>query len=394
MKNVDIPLYETRIENVKIDFGQKYIDTKAKIFYLNSDVDVVAKIRNTDLRKLYFENIEINSKKTDLNKLLHLLNELSYKNPIQIVNQNIKSVPSSAPQQVNLKNIVIEKGVIKTENILYKNLPLSNFSSKLSFKNNNFSLKDASIDVAGGKLTGNMGYNVDKALISVNAETKGVDANKIFEGFLDIKNQIYGELDGSINITTYGADDIERIKNLNGELTFSINDGKMPKLGSLEYLLRAGNLVKSGISGLTLNNVSGLLLPVKHGDFDMIKGDMKIKNGVIDDMKIYSKGKNLSILITGQYELETSKTDLYVLGKLSKNINTILGPVGNASLNSFFNLIPGVNLDGIKDTETIKQINSIPELSLPTDKFRIFRAKVDGDIYSDSFVSTFEWVNK
>ena len=111
-------------------------------------------------------------------------------------------------------------------------------------------------------------------------------------------------------------------------------------------------------------------------------------------MKIYSKGKNLSILITGKYELESSKADIYILGKLSKNINTILGPVGNASLNSFFNLIPGIHLDETKDTEVIKQINSIPELSLPTDKFRIFRAKVDGDISSESFVSTFEWVNK
>ena len=211
---------------------------------------------------------------------------------------------------------------------------------------------------------------------------------------MDIKNQIHGSLDGTINITTFGADDTERTKNLNGKLAFSVNNGKMPKLGSLEYLLRAGNLLKSGISGLTLNNITGLLLPVQQGDFDTIQGDLKIKNGTIDDMKIYSKGQNLSILITGSFDLETSKTDLNILGKLSKNINTVLGPVGNTSLNSFFNLIPGVHLDELKDTEIIKQINSIPELSLPTDKFRIFRATVDGDIYSNSFVSKFEWVNK
>ncbi|MBQ7450650.1 AsmA family protein [bacterium] len=393
-KNVDIPLYETYIDNVKINFSPKYIDTKAKIDYLNSDMNISAKIRNNDFRKLYFENIEIDSKRTDLNKVLYVLNEISYKNPIQIVGQNMKQNTVSAQPPIDLKNLVIERGSIKTDTILYKNLPVSNFSSKLSFKNNNFKLDNVSIDIAGGKLNGELGYNLEKALISVNTKTKGVDANKITEALLDIKNQIYGNLDGSINITTFGADDIERIKNLNGELTFSVNDGKMPKLGSLEYLLRAGNLIKSGISGLTLNNISGLLLPVQHGDFDTIQGNLKIKKGVINDMKIYSKGKNLSILITGQYELESSKTDLYILGKVSKNINTILGPIGNASLNSFFNLIPGVNLDGIKDTDTIKYINSIPELSLPTDKFRIFRAKVDGDIYSDSFVSTFEWVNK
>ena len=393
LKNVDIPLYETHIDDVKIDFSPQYIDIKSQIDYLNSDMNIKAKIKNNNFKKIYIENIDIYSKKTDLNKLLHALNDISNKPNIQIVDSNIKN-DSSEQFPADLKNLVIEKGSIKTDKILYKNLPVSNLSSKLSFKNNHFKLEDTSVDIAGGKLSGDFGYDLRKALISVNTNTKGVDANKISEGLLDIKNQIHGSLDGTINITTFGADDLERKKNLNGNLTFSVNNGKMPKLGSIEYLLRAGNLLKSGISGLTLNNITGLLLPVQHGDFDTIKGDMRIKNGVIEDMKIYSKGKNLSILITGNFDLETSKTDLYILGKLSKNINTILGPVGNASLNSFFNLIPGIHLDELKDTEVIKQINAIPELSLSSDKFRIFRAKVDGDIYSNSFVSKFEWVNK
>ena len=394
LKNVDIPIYETHIDDVKINFSPKYADIKSQIDYFNSDMNITAKIRNNGFKKIYIDNIDIYSKKTDLNKLLHALNEISYKTPIQLVDTNMKQNINSEQIPVDLKNLIIEKGTIKTDKILYKSLPISNISSKLSFKNNNFKLEDTKVDIADGKLSGDFGYDMGKALISVKTNTKGVDANKIAIGLLDIKNQIYGKLDGSINITTFGADDLERMKNLNGKLTFSVNNGKMPKLGSLEYLLRAGNLLKSGVSGLTLNNVTGLLLPVQHGDFDTIKGDMNIKNGVIDDMKIYSKGQNLSILITGDYELESSRTNLFILGKLSKNINTILGPVGNASLNSFFNLIPGVHLDELKDTEVIKQINAIPELSLPGDKFRIFRATVDGDIYSESFVSKFEWVNK
>ena len=392
-KNVDIPFYETHIDDIIINFSPKYVDLKSQIDYFNSDMNISAKVRNNGFKKIYIDNIDISSKKTDLNKLLHALNELSYKTPVQIVEESAKN-NNSEQILLDLKNLVIEKGSIKTDTILYKNLPVNNISSKISFKNNNFKLTDTSVDIAGGKLSGDFGYNLEKALITVNASVKGVDANKVSEGLLDIKNQIHGSLDGTINITTFGADDTERTKNLNGKLAFSVNNGKMPKLGSLEYLLRAGNLLKSGISGLTLNNITGLLLPVQQGDFDTIQGDLEIKNGTIDDMKIYSKGKNLSILITGSFDLETSKTDLNILGKLSKNINTVLGPVGNTSLNSFFNLIPGVHLDELKDTEIIKQINSIPELSLPTDKFRIFRATVDGDIYSNSFVSKFEWVNK
>ena len=121
---------------------------------------------------------------------------------------------------------------------------------------------------------------------------------------------------------------------------------------------------------------------------------MNIVDGLAKNIKIYSKGQNLSILIFGDYNIPTSVADIYVLGKLSKNIDSILGPIGNASLNSFFNLIPGIHLDEAKDTDLIKQINSIPELGLPTNKFRIFRVKIGGDLNSEEFVNTFEWLDK
>lgn len=318
------------------------------------------------------------------------MNEISYSRPIQIVDQ--KTTFEQIP--LDIKKLIIDKGKLKIDEIVYKTLPANNFSASLNLKNGNLHLKDGTIDIAGGKIQGNLNYNFEKGLIAIKAATTEVDANEFAYNFLDIKNQIFGKVNGTADITTFGANDEERLQNLNGELKFNVLNGKMPKLGSIEYLLRAGNLIKGGIQGLTLNNITALLVPVKTGNFNEINGDILLKDGTIKNMKIYSKGENLSILITGNYDLVSNHADINILGKLSKNINTFLGPIGNASINSFFNLIPGLHIDELQDTDLIKQINAIPELGLKTDKFRIFRAIVDGDIYSENFVSKFEWIDK
>ena len=114
-KNVNIPLYETYIDNIKIDFNQKYIDVNTKINYLDSDVNVIAKIKNNRFDKIFIDNIDIYSQKTDLNKLLKLLNEISYKNPIQIVSKNKTQNNTSEQIPIDLKKLIIEKGTIKAD---------------------------------------------------------------------------------------------------------------------------------------------------------------------------------------------------------------------------------------------------------------------------------------
>jgi len=283
---------------------------------------------------------------------------------------------------------------LSIDELKYKNIVANNLSTKFKYVNNNFEMKDIFLETTGGTLSGNVNYNFENANIKAKLNVDNVSANELSDATLDINNQIYGNLDGSLDISTYGANDEERMKNLNGMMSFEITDGKMPKLGSIEYLLKAGNLIQSGITGLTINNVSNLLIPIKTGSFNVIKGQIAISNGIAKDIKIYSQGKNLSILLQGNYDLVNSKANIYILGKLSKKFDTIFGPLGNASLNSVFNLIPGIHLDEMKDSELIQQINSIPELGIKSNQFRIFRAKVDGDINSENFVSIFEWIDK
>ena len=85
--------------------------------------------------------------------------------------------------------------------------------------------------------------------------------------------------------------------------------------------------------------------------------------------------------------------EIYVFGRLSKSANTILGVIGNASLNSLFALIPGINLNEPQNAFLLKEINKIPGIELSSQKYRLFRAVIDGDISGEEYVKSFEWVN-
>lgn len=47
--------------------------------------------------------------------------------------------------------------------------------------------------------------------------------------------------------------------------------------------------------------------------------------------------------MTGSYNLLTSIADMKIYGSLTKNITTVFGKIKNASLNTLFNTIPGIN---------------------------------------------------
>ena len=207
-----------------------------------------------------------------------------------------------------------------------------------------------------------------------------------------MKNQIYGDMNGQLYLRTRGSSQEEKLKNLDGQVYFKISNGRMPKLGSLEYLLRAGNIIKSGITGLTINSIIDLVNPIKTGHFSSINGSFFISDGIAKNVEIYSKGENLSIYIKGTYDLVNSNADMKVLGRLSKKIPTILGPIGNTSLNSFFNIIPGITLSESDKSKFMRDISKIPGLDFTNDDYRIFQAKIDGNINGNNYVSSFKWV--
>jgi hypothetical protein len=181
------------------------------------------------------------------------------------------------------------------------------------------------------------------------------------------------------------------MQTLNGNTVFNVKDGRMPKLGSLEYLLKAANIVKGGLTGVSINSIIDILTPSKTGQFSDIFGDIKIKDGIAKNIEIATKGNDLSLYITGTYNFATAIADMDVLGLLSRKITTLFGPIGNLSLNTLFNIIPGVDLS--KDSTLLERINKIPGIELSSKEFRKFIAVIKGNINGEDYVTSFKWIN-
>ena len=165
----------------------------------------------------------------------------------------------------------------------------------------------------------------------------------------------------------------------------------MPKLGSLEYLLKAANLAKGGITGLSINGIIDLITPLKTGEFDSISGSYIVKDGIAQNIKVYSKGNALNLYLNGSYNVITSIADMKVYGTLSNNITNVFGRIKNASLNTLFKTIPLLNKNEISP-ELEAELNKIPNYNAGKNIFRIFAVDIDGDINGINYVKSFKWV--
>ncbi len=386
LSNVDIPLYETQIRDVDLTLDEKFINAVFEGQGLGSDVKFKAQIVNSSSLPVVVNKAEITSKTLNLNKFINSLTNIS---------KSQKTTDPLNKQQLFLPtDFEIKNGKFNIDEVYYNNVKASNLSG--TFKHTPqgvFVFNDILFDIAGGKIKTNGSYEFATTKFTINSEISDCDANTLVSDILGAKNQVFGKTNGRIYFTGTELNTAGSINKVKANVDFAIYDGKMPKLGSLEYLLRAGNLVKSGILGFTINNVIEVLIPYKTGEFKKISGDFVIEDGRIDKLNIYSKGDNLSIYTNGSYDITTKNGNFNVFGKLSTKISNLLGPVGNASLNSFLNLFADDKIDKKTKESITREVEKIPDIAGSSPEFRLFAVKILGDLNADNFVRSFNWLN-
>ncbi len=387
-RNLDMPLYETVIKDIFADFTKNTIALKVLGNVYDTNISAMATLDNKLTAPYKIKNVDIKADYLNLDTIFDSMSKVTMQSP------HAPKTPSNNDllEYIEPSNLLVDNGVVSAKKILIKGFPATDLEANFRqgtdkvLRINNFDFT-----IADGTISANGYYDFKNNLISGDCIAKSIDANQFSQIFLNVKNQIFGALNGTVSFTTNGTDQLERIKNLDCKVSFLIQDGKMPKLGSLEYLLRAGNVIKSGITGFTINNIIELLVPIKTGDFSVIRGNILVSNGIANDIKLYSKGKNLSLYITGSGNLLNQNSQMIVYGRLSKKVSTLLGPIGNTSLNTLFNLIPGVKLTEA-ESSVLKDINKIPGLEFSSDEYRFFSAEIDGDINGENYVKSFKWL--
>ena len=330
------------------------------------------------------ENIKLKLNDLNINKFTEAIRDFEadiYRSKTQTANA----------ENYDLSQLVIKNAEIEAETVKVKNISAEDFKANLNLNEKMLlDVKNFEFKLAEGLVNGSIKYDFLTNRANLLMHMKDSNAQIISEALFDLHNQIYGSITGDVDLSCNAQSNDTCMSTLDGNGYFIVKQGRMPKLGSLEYLLKAGNLLKGGITGLSINSIIDLITPLKTGEFDSISGNMNIEDGIAQNINIYSNGKNLNMYLKGSYNFSNSMADMNVYGTLSNNITSVFGKVKNASLNTLLNTIPLVNKNEL-DPKTMAEINKIPNMD-SQNIYRIFNAEIFGDINGNNYVRTFKWI--
>ena len=384
--SIDMPFFDATINDIHFDFKKDIVNISSKGNILTNNIKLEAIMRNSFAMPLTFENIKLHFDNLDLNKITQSLQDYDadlYKQQIATDNQL---------KNFNPENLVINKAEITADTIILKAIEATEFKAIASLnKSMVFDVNDYTFTLAQGNVTGNLQYNLLSKDWNIYSQINNANAQIISESLFDLKGQLYGTVNGDLRFQCDGKSQPSCLSTLSGEGSFEVAQGRMPKLGSLEYLLKAANLAKGGITGLSINGIIDLITPLKTGEFDSISGSYIVKDGIAQNIKVYSKGNALNLYLNGSYNVITSIADMKVYGTLSNNITNVFGRIKNASLNTLFKTIPLLNKNEISP-ELEAELNKIPNYNAGKNIFRIFAVDIDGDINGINYVKSFKWV--
>ncbi len=389
--NVMVPMYNSVIDNITMNLKQDSGVADFSLFSYGTKADVSLNFENKFTLPLVINDIKVSSDSISMDNLMNAFSNLA--DSANKFNSSL-SVSGAQNSLIAPSDILVKKGSVNVDKVIINGVEANDL--KLDFSHSqdtSLKIDNASINMAGGTIKGSGVYKFDTRDVSVTSDVINCDANELSKAFFRVDGQIYGHANGNVKLSINDFSSSDYVKKINADADFEIIKGRLPKLGSIEYLLRASNFFKSGIFGMTLNNVIDLLTPYKHGDFNRITGYFTVGDAMIKGLKLYSQGDNLSTYTYGSYDILNGTADIEILGKLSKKVSSLLGPVGNASVVSILNTLTRNKVDELVKTEMLKDINKVPLMDLNNDDFRLFNAKIEGEINADNIVKSFNWLN-
>ena len=385
--SIDIPLFDATVRDVNLDFKNDKIYVKSLGTVLTNDISLNAILRNKLTPPYIIENATLKLPDLNINKITDTIQDME----AEATRNNLHTTTSNA-QNFDISQIIVQKANINANKVKIRNINANNFTAQFGLnKNGLLDVNNFKFEIAQGSVLGQFKHNLHTHHTDLDITLDNANGAIMSEALFDLKGQVYGNVNGHFDLSCQGDVQEACFRTLNGNGTFKIADGRMPKLGSLEYLLKAGNLLKGGFTGLSINSLIDLVTPLKTGNFESISGNLHITNGIADKINVYSNGNDLNMYMTGSYNILTSVADMNIYGSLTKNITTVLGKIKNASLNTLFNTIPGIN-DSTEKLLLQEDIAKIPNIKNATDIYRIFFVDINGDINGENYVRSFKWV--
>jgi len=294
--------------------------------------------------------------------------------------------------------IQFRNGDLLSDEMIYSNILMDDFQSKLSVYANGFcELSNTSVNAAGGKASGYLSMNSnDNNFTTLDLHVDRVKANALTKALLNQTNQVFGDISGAIRFTTFGATDNDLQKNANGTVTMVIKNGRLPAIAKVETLLTTANVLRGGILGFNLNNLFRSLTIYDTNYFATLAGSMQINNQVLYTRNLTSDGINLDLLIRGSMRMDTGDADMQVNGQMSQDVVGKLGFLGQLSLGKIVHYIPGIGSLGKNNAGLfgyLPGIGFVPGFGGPAGSENRFQVLIKGQLENPRSIKDFHWVH-
>ena len=270
-------------------------------------------------------------------------------------------------------NLNVQKGS-------YKDVLFSNVKAKLTLsKDGLLKLTSNRFEIAEGISSAKVECDLINQLYKIRLGIKEVNSDTIATSLLALSREITGKASGIIDLYT------DRTLKLNGEIKFEVKDGSIQKVGLVEYILKFAALFRNPLAMISPSTFSDFV-NIPNGDFERITGVLKLKNNVINSIKIKSYSPQLSAYVVGMYDIEKSDAILRIYTKLSNKKKGVAGFLRNISLNSLANKM-SIN-DRNDSNYYASELSQIPAIEANEEDCQIFLTKVDGDVEHNNFISS------
>ncbi|MEM0950617.1 MAG: AsmA-like C-terminal region-containing protein [Cyanobacteria bacterium P01_H01_bin.74] len=296
-------------------------------------------------------------------------------------------------------SLTFRDGQLHFKEAVYQNILLGNLKSRFSlFANSFFELADTKANAANGEVSGYLSMSPNEnQFTTLELNVNHVRVNALTQALLNVSNQIFGDMDGSVRFTTYGNSDVAMQKNANGLVNIAITNGRLPAIARIETVLATANIFRGGILGFNLNNLFRTLKFYDTNYFAELTGDMQIHDQVLYTDNLLSDGKNLDLLMQGSVRMDNGYADLVVNGQMRQNVRGKMGFLGRLSIGKLVNLVPvlghfGENRSGV--LQFVPGVGYFPGLG-GTGKadFNKFQVRLTGDMNSANAIKGFRWVD-
>ena len=162
---------------------------------------------------------KLDAGKLNIDTLYNAINETS------IDSQSTVSVENSR-NNFDIKQLLIKKLNMVAEEVIVNHSSAKNLSANISLENGNLKVDRFKFDLAKGKMDGFVSHNINSKLSAFDLNVVDVDANELAKSLLYLDGQIFGDLNGQINLTCKGYNQMECLKTLDGRVAFQVKDGK------------------------------------------------------------------------------------------------------------------------------------------------------------------------